>query len=79
MVSGCYSVRPSVILLSLRRPFHVYRCDFSGRIYMKFNIGDFYENLLRNSKFCENQAKASVILYVFLLPTLSLTEVVSSY
>jgi len=79
MISGCYSVRPSVILPSLRQHFHVYRCDFSGRIYMKFNIRDFYENLLMNSKFCENQAKVSVILCVFLLPALSLTEVVSSY
>jgi hypothetical protein len=44
---------------------------------MKFDSGDFFETLLRNSKFCENQAKISGILYVFFLPALSLIEMVS--
>jgi hypothetical protein len=40
MVPGDYSVRPSVL-------FTCIVATFNGRIYMKFDIGDFYENLLR--------------------------------
>ena len=71
MVSGCYSVRPSDL-------FTCIVATFSGRIYMKYNIGDLGENLLKNSKFSENQARILGTLYVFLLPALSLTEMVSS-
>jgi hypothetical protein len=35
----------------------------NGQILVKFDIGDFDENLLRNSKFVKNWAKVSHILH----------------
>ena len=38
----------------------------TGWIYVKFDIGYFYENLLRNSKCGQNQAKVSGTLHEYL-------------
>ena len=44
-------VRPSVCHVSFRPP--------AGRLSVKFHIGDFYENLPKNTKFAQNRAKIS--------------------
>jgi hypothetical protein len=39
----------------------------SGRIFIKFDSGHFYENLWINSRFGENRERISYILYVDLI------------